>query len=86
MWGTFFGICSEFGQKFITANAQIWIFLKNFKCNGIFLSFSFDFLLYRASNDVFTGFPTRSVQELWLIKGLPVGLPDHLKFFQGHFV
>jgi len=35
----------------------------------MFLSFSFDSLLSRGSRDVFTGFLTRSVQELWLIKG-----------------
>jgi len=53
------------------ANAQIWIFLKDFKFKGMFWSFSFDSLLSRASRDVFTGSLARSVQELWLIKGLP---------------
>jgi len=46
---------------------------QNFKCKGMFLSFSFDSLLSPASRDVFTGSLARSVQELWLIKGLPAG-------------
>jgi len=37
----------------------------------MFLSFSFESLLSRVSRDGFTGFLTRSLQELWLIKGLP---------------
>jgi len=35
------------------------------------LSFLFDSLLSRGSRDVFTGSLSLSVQELWLIKGLP---------------
>jgi len=37
----------------------------------MFLSFSFDSLLFRRSRDVFTSSLARSVLELWLIKGLP---------------
>jgi len=37
----------------------------------MFLSFSIDSLLSFVSRDVFTCFLARSVQELWLIKGLP---------------
>jgi len=37
----------------------------------VFLSLSFNSLLSRGSRDVFTGSLSRSVQELWLIKGLP---------------
>jgi len=52
------------GTIFCTADAQIWIFLKNFKYKGVLLSFSFDFLLSCGSRDVFTGFLTWSLQEL----------------------
>jgi len=54
MQGTCFWIISEFCQKYSTANALIWIFIKHFKGKSMFLSFSFDFLLSRASSDVFT--------------------------------
>jgi len=36
---------------------QIWIFLKHFKCEGIFLSSSLDSLHFSASRDVFCGSP-----------------------------
>jgi len=49
------------------ATSQIWIFLKNFKNKGIFLSNSFDSLLSHTSRVVFTGSLARSVQKLWLI-------------------
>jgi len=42
----------------------------------MFLSFSFDSLLYRWIRDVLTGLLARSVQELWLIKGLPATIVD----------
>jgi len=71
MRGTFFRIYSGFCRNFSAANAQTWIFRKNSKCIGKFLSFSFDSLLSRGSRDVFTGFLARSVQELGLIIGLP---------------
>jgi len=35
------------------ANAQTWIFLKNFKCKGMFSSFAFDPLLSCESRDFF---------------------------------
>jgi len=63
----FFRIYSGFFYNFSTANAQIWIFLKIFKCKGMFFSFSFDSLLSRGSRDVFTGFLARSVQKLWVM-------------------
>ena len=44
---------SENFQKISRANAQVWIFLKNFKSEGIFLSSSLDSLLSHASRDVF---------------------------------
>ena len=47
--------------------SQIWIFLKNFKCKGIFVSNSFDSLLSHTSRVVFTGSLAQSFQELWLI-------------------
>ena len=36
------------------------------------LSFSFDFLLSRASRDVLSDSLARSIQALWTIKSLPV--------------
>ena len=48
-------IFSKNFQKFSTTTSQIWIFLKNVKCKGIFLSSSLDSLLPHASSDVFTG-------------------------------
>jgi len=45
---------SENCQNINTANAQIWIFLNNFKCK-VDLSSSLDFLLSPASRDVFAG-------------------------------
>jgi len=38
------------------------------------LSLSFDSLLSRGSRDVFIGSLARSIQELWLIRGLPATL------------
>jgi len=49
------------------ANIQIWIFLKNVKCKGTFLSSSLDSLLSSESKDVFSGSLAQSVQELWPI-------------------
>jgi len=60
----FFAFTPDFAKNFSTAKAQIWIFLKNFECNGMFLSFSIDSTLSSGSRDVFTGFLARSVQEL----------------------
>jgi len=68
---TFFRIYPDL-LKFQYGECTNMAFLKNFKCKGVFLSFSFDFWLSRGSSDVFTGFLARSVQEIWLIKRLPV--------------
>jgi len=51
----FFRIYSGFCQNFSTAKAQIWIFLKNFKCKGMFLLLSIYSMLSSGSRDVFTG-------------------------------
>jgi len=61
MRGNEFLIFSENFQKISTENAQIWIFLKNFKCEVIFLSSSLDSLLSPTTRDVFTGFVSQSV-------------------------
>jgi len=54
------------------ANVQIWIFLKNLKCEGVFLPLSTDSLLSPASRIVSTGSLVQSVQELWPIITSPV--------------
>ena len=51
------------------------------------LLFSMDSMLSSGSRDVFTGVLAQSVQELWLIKGLPItfvagaGVKGYLKAF-----
>ena len=61
--------CGErvFRCKITTENAKIWIFLKNVKSKGRFLSNSLDNALSHASRNVCIGNPTQSVQELWTI-------------------
>ena len=73
MRSAFFRIYCGFCWNFSATKAQIWIFLKNFKCKGMFLSFSIDYMLFCGSRDVFTGFLAHFFQELWMIKCLPSG-------------
>jgi len=56
MRGTCYWIFSENCQNFTTANAQIWIFLKNFKYKGIFFSSSWDSYTFLATRYIFTSF------------------------------
>jgi len=50
-----------FRYKITTENAKIWIFLKNVKSKGIFLSISLDYALSHASRNVRTGNLAQSV-------------------------
>jgi len=71
MQATSFWIFSENCQKKTTENPQIWIFLKNYRCKGILLLCSVDFLLFPASRVDFPGSLAQFVQELRPIKGSP---------------
>jgi len=60
--------CPENCQNISTANAKIWMFLKNFKCKGSILTSSLDSVLSSASRDVVTASLAQFFQTLWLIK------------------